>query len=190
MSNVLVDDLPTAVIVDGIEYDIDSDYRAALRIMLAFEDYSLTINEQCGILLANLYKTIPNNVEHALKVGFKFLACGKDEEKTDEEPVRLYSFEQDAKFIFAAFQQTHGVDLSITKMHWWKFITLFMDLGVNTTFCWLVSLRKRVNSGKASKEELRTASELGDIFAIKQRDTRTPEEKEAEAEFMRLIGES
>jgi hypothetical protein len=62
-----------------------------------------------------------------------------------------------------------------------------MDLGADTAFCNLVGLRKRVKSGKATKEEREVAREMGDLFDVPEPDLRTAEEKEQEAEFMRLL---
>jgi len=63
-----------------------------------------------------------------------------------------------------------------------------MDLGSETSFCQLVGLRKRLKTGKASKEEREQALEMGDLIEVQEPDTRTPEEREREEEFMRLIG--
>lgn len=114
--------------------------------------------------------------------------AGTDDEDDVVHP-RLYSFGKDADFIFSAFRQTHGIDLETADMHWFKFLALFMDLGQDTTFCHLVGLRKRIKTGKATKEERAAASEMGDLIDIPEPDTRTPDEKEAEAEFLRLVGE-
>jgi len=48
MGNVLIDRLPTTVEVDGRLYDIDSDFRTCLRIILAFEDAELTSVRKTG----------------------------------------------------------------------------------------------------------------------------------------------
>ena len=105
-----------------------------------------------------------------------FLNCG-DEPSEAQSGVRLYSFEKDANFIFAAFRQTHGIDLQKENLHWWKFIALFMDLGQDTTFCQLTALRKRVKSGKATKEEKQAAKNMGDMFIIEDVKRYSPEEK-------------
>jgi hypothetical protein len=155
---------------------------------LAFEDEELTGYEKQMIMLNNLYPTLPENIEAACTQGLKFLNGG-DSEPSEETPTRLYSFSKDANFIFAAFRQTHGIDLETTQLHWWKFLALFMDLGSDSTFCNLVSLRKRVKSGKATDEEYRAAQEMGDLFDVPEMDIRSTEEKERERLFMRLVEE-
>ena len=138
-------------------------------------------------MLHNLYKEIPPDVSAALVEGIKFLNGSYGGGDNGKYHPKVYSFAKDANLIFAAFRQTHGIDLENVEMHWWKFMTLFMDLGSETAFCNLVSLRSRVKTGKASKEEKKTASELGDIFDVPEIDDRTLDEKIAEANFNALI---
>ncbi|RJQ42811.1 MAG: hypothetical protein C4545_04030 [Anaerolineaceae bacterium] len=185
--NILVDQLPTAIEVDGSEYPINYDFRTCLRILMAFEDQTLAQIEKQAILLKNLYVEQPKNITEAIQKGIKFLDGGEDRKDEVKNSPRIYSFQNDAQFIVAAFQQTHGIDLETAEMHWWKFMALFMDLGGETTFSNLVSLRKRVKTGKATKEERAAARELGEIFDLTEIDNRTLEEREAEDEFMKLL---
>jgi hypothetical protein len=64
-----------------------------------------------------------------------------------------------------------------------------MDLGADTAFCNLVSLRRRVKTGKATKEERRAALEMGDMFYIPESDMRSIEEREAERLFDEAVAE-
>ena len=189
--NILVDEFPESLTVDGVNYAIDTDFRDVLRVILAYEDETLTQFERQLILLNNLYgDRIPRNTTDALERALWFLNGGKDAQQpqdTEETQTRLYSFSKDANFIFSAFRQTHGIDLQKTSMHWWEFLALFMDLGSETTFSSLIGLRKRVKSGAATKEERAAAQSMGEVFEIPDPDTRTLDEKEAEAEFLRLV---
>lgn len=187
--NILVEQLPDAVEIDGQAVPIYTDFRDCLRIILAFEDPELTNLEKQVILIENLYPEKPENLQAALEQGVKFLDGGQAGDDEGEYSPRVYSFSTDAGFIFSAFRQTHGIDLETAELHWWKFLALFMDLGAETTFCNLVSLRKRVKTGKATKEERRAAREIGDLFDIQELDNRTLEEKEQVAEFFRLVEE-
>ena len=185
--NILVEKLPTEIEVDGQLCKINSDFRPCLRTILAFEDPDLAMYEKQLVMFENLYSTIPRNVSAGLIKAVWFLNGGQDNPKEDDGP-RLVSFEKDSGLIFSAFRQTHGIDLeAVEYMHWWKFMALFMDLGKDTVFCDLVGLRKRVKTGKATKEEKAAAREMGDMFIIPEIDDRTLEEKEAERLFMDLV---
>lgn len=186
--NILVDKLPKALVIGGAEYPINSDFRPCLSTILAFEDPELVDVEKQQVMLSNLYVEMPEDMPNAQEQAVWFLNGGRE---SPDEPmgVRLYSFDKDANLIFAAFRQTHGVDLqSIEYLHWWEFMSLFMDLGQNTTFCSLTSLRKRVKTGKATKEEKAMARELKEVFDLPEVDDRTFEEKEAERAFLEAIG--
>lgn len=165
---------------------------------MAFEDDQLSNFEKQSILLGNMYPVLPENIEKAIEMAIKFLDGGKNAETEESEEKRrqegqavnerLFSFSKDANYIFAAFKQTHNIDLEKeTDLHWWKFIALYMDLGSDTVFNNLTSLRKRVFSGKATDDEYKVARELGDIFELDQSDPRTPEQIEMDEIFDRAL---
>lgn len=188
--NILTDALPDAVEIDGEEYPINTDFRAALRVILAYEDEELTAIEKQIITLQNLYPEQPPNTAAAVEMAGKFLNGGMEQGEAGEaRQPRLYSFGKDSGLIYAAFRQTHGIDLSSADLHWWQFLALFMDLGADTAFCNLVGLRKRIKTGKATKEELRAYREMRDVIDLPEPDTRTAEEREKESEFLRLVQE-
>lgn len=184
--NILTDTLPTTVEIDGIEYPINTGFKDCLRVILAYEDVDLTPQEKQIILLSNMYPEPPHDLNKALERANWFLNGGNDNSEKDDSP-RVISFSKDSNLIFAAFRQTHNIDLSNANLHWWQFMALFMDLGSETTFCQLVSLRKRVKTGKATPEELEISREIGDSFVIPEIDNRDLDEKDQEAEFLRLI---
>lgn len=194
--NILIDELPDQVMIDGKLYDLDTDFRTAIRIIQDFEDDDLTTYEKNYLMIRRLFPVVPDNMEESLRQALKFLDGGEpiSEEVESTPPMRLYSFSKDANLIYAAFRQTHGIDLQTAKLHWWQFLALFMDLGADTTFSNLVSLRKRVKEGKATADERMIAAEMGDAFIVPEPDTRTWEQiKEDERkqaltdEFMRLL---
>ena len=188
--NILTDTLPESVVIGGKDFAIRTDFRACLKTIMAFEDNELTPQEKASILLSNLYIDLPSDTEQAMQQANLFLNGGKESESNDNDyQVRVYSFSKDASFIFAAFRQTHGIDLQKVSLHWWEFLSLFMDLGSETTFCQLTSLRKRLKTGKATKEERQAAREMGELIDVPEMDDRTLAEKEAEAEFLRKIGQ-
>lgn len=193
--NILTQKFPETIEVSGIEIDINSDFRAGLRIMLAMENNKLTGMEKQHILFGNLFNEIPakladdpQGIEALAEKANWFLSCG--EEKEGEGGQRLMSFQKDASLIYAAFNQTHGIDLQTAEMHWWKFIALFMDLGQDTSFCQLVGLRKRYNKGKVSKYEREIIRDMGDSFHIDPLDNQTLEEREEAQRFGLQIAEA
>lgn len=180
MLNVLVDEFPEVLEVDGAEFAINTDFRFSLSTMLAFEDTDLTAYEKTVIMLHNLFgDTIPEDTEEALQKCQWFLNCGAESSEEEESHSRrLFSWAKDANFIFSAFNATHGIDLQSTKMHWWRFYALFMDLGQDTTFCSMTALRKRYYAGKCSKEERAAIRDMWDVFDIPDEQEFTLDEQE------------
>jgi hypothetical protein len=188
--NLLIDVLPEEVEIGGELVPVNSDFRSCLRTILAFEDYTLLDLEKAAVLLVNLYEEAPENTEEAIIKGLMFLngdMSSSRQPAAGQQPMRLYSFSKDANLIYAAFQQTHGLDLQSEDLHWWRFMALFMDLGADTSFSNIIGLRRRLKTGKASKEERAMAGESPDLVYLDEPDLRTPEEITKEEEFMALI---
>ncbi len=188
--NILLERLPTVAEIDGIEYEINTDFRNCLKIILAFEDAELTAYEKNTIMLKLLYKEIPQDVKQAQKIAVMFLNCGEENKASaSESGSKVYSFEKDSRYIYTAINQTHRIDLEkIDYLHWWKFCYMFMDLKEDCFFTKLVDLRNRKNKGKLSKEEKEYCYKTKDIIDLPQ--IQTAGEAEAENEFMRLLGKS
>jgi hypothetical protein len=188
--NLLIDTLPQELFVNGKLLKIRSDHRTCLRIISAFESEELTGVEKQWVMLQNMYidPLQEMDVVPALEQAVSFLNGGSIPSQ-DQFARRTFSFSHDSNFIFAAFQQTHGINLQqVENLHWWVFLALFMDLGADTVFCNLISLRRRVHDGKASREERDQARDLGEIFDVPEPDTRSIEERMAELQFFSALG--
>ena len=190
--NILIDELPDAVEIDGVEYPLNTDFQTGILCILDFESRDLTEDEKAILLLKRLYKgDIPSDVNEAVRLGIKFLDGGKESE--GENPFadhhRLYSFEKDSALIYAAFQQTHGIDLQKVDLHWWQFLALFQDLGAETAFSSVVNLRRRVKNGDATKEEREHALKMGEAFDLPEFDDYMNFEENENANLFAILSE-
>lgn len=186
--NILTDRLPTAVEIDGKEYEIDTDFRTSLQIIMAFEDVNLTSYEQSAIMLSLLYgEEIPPNINKAQELAIKFLNYGSEdgEGASSGQAERLYSFSKDAKYIYSAIKGTHGIDLETVDLHWWKFCYLFLDLNEDCFFSKIIYYRTQRNRGKLTKEEQEYCAQIKDILDLPK--VRTSQEIAAQNEFMELL---
>lgn len=135
--NILINDLPSSVEVNGIVYDIETDYRAAVEMALMVER-----GEKNPFLLCKPFFPggIPQDISGAVEAVLFFFRCGEDAEKhttnsqkpKDDKPA--YSFEVDKEAIFADFWRYYNVDLSVEKLHWWTFKSLLMGLPEKSNF--------------------------------------------------------
>lgn len=191
--NILTDKFPTKTIIDGKEYNLNTDFRNCLKIILAFEDEELFESEKIEVMLTNLYgEDIPTNVEKAVEKALLFLDCGETQEEnkvgTRIGNSRLYSFSKDAKYIYSAIKQTHKIDLeTIDYLHWWKFTYLFLDLNPECFFCKILDLRNKRKKGKLDKEERKLYMQLYDILELDNKPKFSEEEQKEIDEFMALL---
>ena len=194
--NILTDKFPTKTIIDGKEYNLNTDFRNCLKIILAFEDEGLFESEKIEVMLTNLYgEDIPTNVEKAVEKALLFLDCGETQEEnkvgTRIGNNRLYSFSKDAKYIYSAIKQTHKIDLeTIDYLHWWKFTYLFLDLNPECFFCKILDLRNKRKKGKLDKEEKKLYMQLYDILELDNKPKFSEEEQKEIDEFMALLNSS
>lgn len=167
--NALLDEFPTAVEIGGAEYELNSDFRVGLKIMLAFEDPELTEFEKRAVMLRLLYKEMQPDPVKAAEMAVRFLDCGEERRPGSGDGERLFSWSKDARYIYSAIKQTHGIDLeTVGYLHWWKFIYLFLDLRENCFFCRLIYYRKKRSKGKLTKEEREYCAAISDILDLPQ----------------------
>lgn len=182
--NPLINKFPTKIELNGKVYEINTDFRNCLKIILAFEDDDLTIEEKYYIMLQRLYGCVPKNQEEAIRKAILFLDCGEEQKDESDKP-RIYSFSKDAKYIYSAIEMSsNGLDLeNIEYLHWWKFYYKFFDINKDTTFSNIISLRDKKNHGKLTEEEKNIFIESREILDL---DYQT-EPSEEESKFMNLF---
>ena len=180
--NPLFAPLPHSVMIGGKEYPVRWDAHTALRILAAFEDDSLADLEKQAVMLSLFYPKLPPDPEKAAELAVRFLNCGEDAPFPNGP--RLYSFVQDAPLIYSALRRSHGVDAA-QPMHWYTFASLFFDIGPDTMFMQIVSLRQKQAVGKMTPDERRLFAQLGKTAQLARHES--PEEKAAAEQFRALL---
>lgn len=121
---------------DGTEYPIHSDFREWIRFESLITNADVPENLKFFIALRLIFA---DNVPEDFHAAHEFLAWfyrgGKelpDNNDGDDVPLasrRVYDYEYDSEYIFAAFMEQYGIDLTeIPYLHWWKFLALFKGL--------------------------------------------------------------
>jgi len=193
LTNFLIEQFPDAIEIDGEVYAVNTDFRVGLQIMADFESPEFDQDERAYLMLNRLYVDLPEDkgvefYQEALEKATKFLNAGDETGQETEGKPRLYSFDKDARLIYSAFSQTHGVDLQTADMHWWRFIALFMDLGADTAFNSMVNLRGRYHEGKLNDEEKKLVARLGNDFLLEQEESYEPLDPD-EVAFISMLPE-
>ena len=189
--NLLTQDLVKQIEIDGVLHDINYDYKTCLKIILAFEDSELEDEEKVYITLNLLYKKIPQNLEIALKKAILFLNGGKESEQEESlesnEKPRMYSFKQDANYIFNAVDSATSGKLSQgVNLHWWLFQMAFMEVPENSFFSRMLYLRAQKQKGKLNKEERAFWNKNRDILELESETKETITQEELENQRIAL----
>ena len=141
MTFKLFDRPPEGVTVDGKFFRCDFDFRNVLKMtdVMAREDIEPRAKEflcvKCVYSRFLGSNTAPKLYRAICDVLF---------EKTPETGgKRLFSFEQDAPLIRAAFRQVYGVDLFRDRLTWFEFLELLHGLPEGNRFNDVIAIRAR-----------------------------------------------
>lgn len=132
--NLLIDLVPTTVEIEGVEYEINSDFRTSILFELMMQDSTIGEKEKILMALELYYPEIPKNINEAIDKILWFYRCGKDVNLATsggkgKSAKEVYNFEYDDDYIYSAFLDQYGVDLQdIEYLHWWKFKAMFKSL--------------------------------------------------------------
>ena len=173
--NILIDKLPTSVVIDGVEYKINSDFRTSILFSLLMEDRD--VNEQDKILgaLQLYYDVIPNNINSAIDKIINFYLCndnnntssGSSKNKSNK---KVLDYEIDSNYIYSAFLTQYNIDLQdIEYLHWWKFKAMLESLNDDLMLCKIIKFRSIDVSKIQDKEQKKYYQKMQKIYEIKEK---------------------
>lgn len=144
-------DLPRSVRLAGREWEIRSDYRAALDICAALADPLLSDRDRAYTALFIFYPDFPalppEDRGEALEACMRFLAGGREE--TARRGPRLVDWERDFPLIAAPVNRALGREIrDLPYLHWWTFLGCYGEIGGDCTFAWVVRIRDKLARGK------------------------------------------
>lgn len=192
--NILIDIVPTVVCIDGIEYEINSDFRTSILFELMMQDTELTDKDKIINALELYYPIIPDNSEKAIKAIMWFYRCGKDIVESNgkskgKSVTQIYSYEYDDDYIYSAFLDQYGVDLQdIEYLHWWKFKAMFKALKEDNMIVKIMGYRSVDLSKIKDKEQRNHYKTMKDFYKIPTIMSRNEKEKINDIEKALLNG--
>lgn len=178
--NLLIDGAPKEIFVDSLKYNINYDFRYGLLFEELMNDKSISDSEKFYLAIKlYLNNQYVENYEEAITQIFNFYLCGEKPKKGSKKRQNpVFSYEEDAGLIFAAFKEVYNIDLVEDKIHWWKFRALFDALPESCQFRKVVGYRAIEIKNEMSNSEKNFYKEMKRIYALE--DKRTLEEKEAD----------
>ena len=110
--------------VAGVQYEINTDYRVALKCFEVIEDPNICDEERALAVIYLLFGEVPtDHLEDFLRIAGDYLRCGEKAE-AQESAQKDMDFTADEKYIAASFMSDYQIDLSKTDMHFWQYIHL------------------------------------------------------------------
>jgi hypothetical protein len=172
--NILTDELPEKIKIDGEEIKINTDFRNVLLYFRLLKDKDLDETEKLEISINLFFSSVPKDLETAIKYineeyipNLPMRKARKTGQRFSEKPV--FDFGQDADLIFASFWQAYKINLSKEKMHWKIFKALFDGLGEDTALRRVMEFR-RMKPNDMPKERRAELMELQKDLSIKPHD--------------------
>ncbi|NCB09078.1 MAG: hypothetical protein EOM73_13055 [Bacteroidia bacterium] len=187
--NLLTKTLPKAVVVDGVDYPVDTDF----RLMVEFETITNgpgSMEDKGEAIMPIVERFFNGNIvfdiDRAVEQFMWFYRCDEKPQKTnenDDTPAKtlkpVYSFEIDAPLIYAAFLDQYNIDLvSIEYLHWWAFRSLLSALRDEHEFRKVIGYRTMKITKDMSPEQRKAYRELKRIHRLP--DYRSDDEKESD----------
>jgi len=175
--NLLLDKLPTEY--EGLK--IETNFRSFILFELLMQDRKVDEKTKVAIALNLFYKETPKDLKKAIDGIIWFYARGDIEKKqqkgNNSKIKKIYSYEEDANYIYSAFLSQYRLDLNeVEYLHWWKFKSLFEGLNEENQICKIMGYRSIDLNKIKDKEERKKYKKIKQQWALK--DDRTEEEKE------------
>lgn len=169
--NILVDRAPIYIEIDGINYNINSDFRTFIIFEMLMQDEEVEDNIKILQAMKLFYQVIPDNIDKAVDKLLWFYRGGRYQERISneivEESIIMYSYDYDAEYIYSAFLEQYGIDLQdIEYLHWWKFKAMFKSISENTQIYKIMRYRTIIIDSKMSKEEKEFYIRMKRIYEI------------------------
>lgn len=184
-------ELPESLIIAGQEYEIRTDFRDVLRILLAFHDPDMEEDEKvyvCLFILFVDFEALPaDDYEEAFQAAARFIDCGRDWQETPARAPRVMDWDQDKSILFPAINKAAGLEVrTVPYMHWWTFMGYYMEISEGV-FSTILSLRqKRAKGKKLEKWEQEFWQQNKDICVLKKKISQ--EEQEERDRLNALLG--
>ena len=179
--NILIDILPEKVEIEGIEYNINSDFRISMLFELMMADNELDDMQKIEQALFLYYPIVPENINEAMEQLLWFYRCSKDMTKNKTsakgKSTQIYSYDFDDDYIYSAFLDQYNIDLQDANLHWWKFKALFKSLKEDNEIVKIMGYRSMDLTKIKDKEEKAHYRKMQNLYKIQGNVSKNETEK-------------
>lgn len=178
---------PTSLNIGGVEYEIRTDYRVILDLLMALNDPELSDSDnkmsaymQSRVILEIMFPDCDNipqeHIQEALDKVAEFIDMGIGD---DSKKPKTMDWEQDSPIIIPAINKVLNKEIRAEKyMHWWTFLGAYMEIGEGL-FSNVIHIRQKKAKGKKlEKWEQDFYKENKFLIDFQHKEKRSNEEKE------------
>lgn len=173
--------LPKSLLVDGVYYPIESDFRIVLLIMQLYNDRTISLYNAHMTMLRILFTTtpegetepvtnIPPDINEAINKAMWFLNIGEDitNEDNSKDDKKILDYKKDEQYLFSAVNAVYTKDVrSEDYLHWWTFYGLCQAIDGESMISVIMSLRRKLaNHEKLEDHEMKFYKENQNLINI------------------------
>lgn len=176
MRNYILDPPPISLIINGMDYPIETDFRAVLNynriIRESREDGSELLEA-----LQLMFGCIPENVAEAV-LQLNWFVQGGEQDKRRRPSNKLLGinsdtpmdYDTDSRLIWAAFRRVYAIDLrTVEYIHWWDFLEMLSELPEDIRLNRIIEIRtKDTGNKKLSRDERTLYKALQRYYKIRE----------------------
>jgi hypothetical protein len=148
--------LPKTVTAEGKEYEIRTDFRVILEILVMLSDPDLSDADRTEALLRMFYIERPPNVEEALDAFIRFVEP-RSARRSEKSSSRLIDWEQDFDLMIAPINHILGAECrALPELHWHTFLAAYLEIPPDSVFARVLRIREKLRTGKKLEKYERT----------------------------------
>ena len=179
---------PKKVRVNDNLYDINTDYKVALKCLEILNNDDLSTIERVYGSLYTLLGFIPK--EDEIKALYDkmllYLGCGETQEQ-QKSKVNDIDLNYDYDYISASFRSDYNIDIRNTEMHWYEFVNLISGFTDKTIMSRVRDIRNFDMNQIKDPIERSKIMKAKENVALPSVEKLTYEEQEMLDEFERLL---
>lgn len=171
-NNLLFGTLPSAYEYNGMVYEMQTDFREWIKFDLLLTDEDIPMKDKFHRLVKIIFPIVPDDIALWDFIMW-FYHCGKEHKPASsgkggggKKTPAVYSFRYDDGYIYAAFTEVYGINLSsISYLHWWEFKALFDSLH-DCKFTDIIGYRAETITSKTPDYMKKHLTKMKKIYAL------------------------
>lgn len=179
--------LPTSVNVAEVDWDIRTDFRIVIDVLIAFDNPEYDNAEKWLYAMMSMvvdFDNLPEELYTQMSEALNaFIDMGIKEEKHRTNR-KVMDWEQDASLIVTAVNKVVGHEIRAEKyMHWWTFLASYLEIDNKCLYSHILQIRsKKARGKKLEKWEQQFYIENKSLIDIKRKLSAEEEEERKQLE--------